>query len=225
MHKSFSLLDEEWMPVRFVDGTVARLGLVEAFARSREIVALAETAPPSLVAQYRLLLVIVHRALVQARGRRENEDRADWHAEGLPLSDIHAYLAHWRDRFWLFHPEAPFLQVAALATAAETRDKRKPWTQIALASANGNTPVVFRPRLGWRSGRDHRCRCHMHFAGLSPVHARRPGQVIARRRQGRRTCQHRCRRSFGSELGEYLVPGLAPGADCPCRSGSPGMGA
>lgn len=143
VHKSFSLLDEEWMPVRFVDGTVARLGLEEVFARSREIVALAETVPPSLVAQYRLLLVIVHRALVQARGRWEDDDRADWHAEGLPLSDIHAYLAHWRDRFWLFHPQAPFLQAAALSAAAETRDKRKPWTQIALASANGNTPVVF----------------------------------------------------------------------------------
>ncbi|MDX3905105.1 MAG: type I-E CRISPR-associated protein Cse1/CasA [Pigmentiphaga sp.] len=143
MDKSFSLLDEEWLPVRFGDGTVVRLGLKEVFARSREIVALAETAPPSLVAQYRLLLAIVHRALTQARERWGDEDRADWHAEGLPLSDIHAYLERWRDRFWLFHPEVPFLQVPALASAPETRDKRKPWTQIALASANGNTPVVF----------------------------------------------------------------------------------
>src|SRR5690606_17102909 len=53
------------------------------------------------------------------------------------------YLEHWRERFWLFHPECPFMQVAVLAEAEETRDKRKPWTQIALASANGNTPVVF----------------------------------------------------------------------------------
>lgn len=143
MHKSFSLLSEAWMPVRFVDGTVTRLGLDEVFARSHEIVALAETAPPSLVAQYRLLLAILHRALLHVRGRWDDDDRADWHADGLPLSDIRAYLARWRDRFWLFHPEAPFLQVAALSAAAETRDKRKPWTQIALASAKGNTPVVF----------------------------------------------------------------------------------
>jgi CRISPR system Cascade subunit CasA len=35
------------------------------------------------------------------------------------------------------------MQVAALATAEETKDKRKPWTQIALASACGSTPLVF----------------------------------------------------------------------------------
>jgi len=28
------------------------------------------------------------------------------------------YLAHWRDRFWLFHPVHPFMQVAALASDA-----------------------------------------------------------------------------------------------------------
>jgi CRISPR system Cascade subunit CasA len=56
---------------------------------------------------------------------------------------ICAYLEKWRDRFWLFHPQTPFMQVAALATAEETKDNRKPWTHIALASACGNTPIVF----------------------------------------------------------------------------------
>src|SRR5690606_26595266 len=96
-----------------------------------------------LVAQYRLLLAITHRALTTAFGSWRDKDRVRWYRDGLPLAEIKAYLQHWRERFWLFHPEFPFLQVAALATAEETRDKRKPWTQIALASANGNTPVVF----------------------------------------------------------------------------------
>lgn len=143
MSNVFCLLDEPWLPVRLADGRVLELGLLELFERSGEIVALAETAPPSLVAQYRLLLAITHRALVTAFGSWRDKDRVRWYREGLPLAEIRAYLEQWRERFWLFHPEYPFMQVAMLARAEETRDKRKPWTQIALASANGNTPVVF----------------------------------------------------------------------------------
>ena len=143
MSKDFCLLDEPWLPVRLADGRVLELGLLEVFDRSGEIVALAETAPPSLVAQYRLLLAITHRALAMAFGNWRDKDRVRWYREGLPLTEIRAYLENWRERFWLFHPDYPFMQVAKLASAEETRDKRKPWTQIALASANGNTPVVF----------------------------------------------------------------------------------
>ncbi|KAF0805180.1 CRISPR-associated Cse1 family protein [Alcanivorax sp. S71-1-4] len=143
MGSSYNLLDEPWLPVRLADGHIVELGLLETFARSADIVALAETAPPSLVAQYRLLLAITHRALTRTLGGWREKDRARWYREGLPLVDIRDYLECWRDHFWLFHPDHPFMQVAALANAEETCDKRKPWTQIALASANGNTPVVF----------------------------------------------------------------------------------
>lgn len=143
MNKDFCLLDEPWLPVRLVDGRVLELGLLELFERSGEIVALAETAPPSLVAQYRLLLAITHRALTTALGSWRDRDRVHWYRQGLPQAEIRAYLEQWRERFWLFHPDYPFMQVAVLAIAEQTREKRKPWTQISLASANGNTPVVF----------------------------------------------------------------------------------
>lgn len=143
MSKEYCLLEERWIPVRMANGRTEELGLLDIFARSADIASLAETAPPNLVAQYRLLLAITHRALVLAVGTWKGKDRARWYREGLPVAEIHAYLEHWRERFWLFHPRFPFMQVADLATADETRDKRKPWTQIALASANGNTPVVF----------------------------------------------------------------------------------
>lgn len=144
MNEAYNLLDEPWLPVRLADGQVLELGLLDTFRRSREIAALAETAPPSLVAQYRLLLAILHRALSQSMTESwKDRDRAGWYRQGLPVEAVIAYLERWRERFWLFHPEQPFLQVAALAQAEETRDKRKPWTQIDLASANGNAPVVF----------------------------------------------------------------------------------
>lgn len=143
MTPAFNLLDEQWLPVRFTDGTIKDVGLIELFERAGQITALAETSPPSLIACYRILLAITHRALTRSLGAWKEKDRARWHQEGLPQAALQGYLQHWRDRFWLFHPEYPFMQVAALAMAEETRDKRKPWTQISLANASGNSPVVF----------------------------------------------------------------------------------
>ena len=162
MNKSYSLLDEPWLPVRLAGSEQAvSLGLLDIFRRSEDIVALADTSPPNLVAQYRLLLAITHRGLVSARQRWSDEDRADWFRGGLPIADIQAYLESQRDRFCLFHPEFPFLQVAALARDEETRERLKPWTQIDLASASGNTPIVF----------DHAC-------DLSPVPST-PARVVS----------------------------------------------
>lgn len=141
---SYNLLDEQWIAVRLASGEITRVSLVDAFARSREIVALADTSPPTLVAQYRLLVAILRRALSVTLAQGWTiEDEAEWYLSGIPCEPVRAYLERWRDRFWLFHPEAPFMQVAALDTADETRDKVKPWTQVSLASASGNTPLVF----------------------------------------------------------------------------------
>jgi CRISPR system Cascade subunit CasA len=143
MNKAFNLLDERWLPVRSNDGELRNVGLLEFFEQVGNTNALAETSPPSLIAMYRLLLAITHRALTLDRGTWKESDRVRWYREGLPQEALRDYLDHWRERFWLFHPEQPFMQVAALATAEETRDTLKPWTQISLASANGNGPVVF----------------------------------------------------------------------------------
>jgi CRISPR system Cascade subunit CasA len=154
---SFNLLDEPWLPVQLHDGHVCDLSLLDVFARARDISALAETTPTSLIAQYRLLLAILHRALTRAQGRWSESDRQRWHRDGLPQAVIRDYLEHWRERFWLFHPKHPFMQVAALAEAEETRDKQKPWTVISLGSASGNTAVMF----------DHSC-----DADVAPAAAR-----------------------------------------------------
>lgn len=139
----YSLLDEPWLPARMRDGQVRDVGLLELFDCASDVSALAETSPPSLIAQYRLLLAITHRAITQKQDRWTDAERVRWYQEGLPQAVIRDYLERWRERFLLFHPHYPFMQVAALAEAVETRDKHKPWTQISLASANGNAPVVF----------------------------------------------------------------------------------
>lgn len=141
--KAFSLLDEGWIAVQCQDGTQGRVGLTRFFEQADRIVGIAETAPASLIALHRIALAILHRALVASRGQWTDTDRARWYRDGLPVNEVLAYLEHWRERFWLFHPAQPFMQVPALAVADETRDRVKPWTQIALERASGNTPLVF----------------------------------------------------------------------------------
>ena len=140
---AFNLLDEPWIPVRTRQGAVQEVSLSDALLHAQDFAALAETSPPNLVALYRVLLAVLHRALTTQHGRWHDADRARWFKQGLPEAPLRAYLAQWRERFWLFHPQQPFMQVAALADAEETKDKRKPWTQISLEGASGNTPVVF----------------------------------------------------------------------------------
>lgn len=140
---AFNLLNELWIPVRTLQGEMHEVSLSTALLRSHEYSALAETAPPNLVALYRLLLAVLHRALTTKHGPWRDSDRARWFRNGLPEQPLHDYLTQWHDAFWLFHPEKPFMQVAALAHAPETCDKVKPWTQISLEGACGNTPVMF----------------------------------------------------------------------------------
>lgn len=140
---TFNLLDEPWIPARFPDGEVRDVSLTQAILEANRISALAETSPPSLIALYRVLLTLLHRALTTHHGPWKDADRARWYRAGLPETPIRAYLNQWSERLWLFHPETPFMQVKALTDAPETREKLKPWTQVCLAGGSGNTPVVF----------------------------------------------------------------------------------
>lgn len=139
----FNLLDEPWLPVRWLSGGSTEVGLRQAFARGHEIAGLAEPSPPSFVALHRLLLAVTHRALTLQFGRWTDGDRARWYRDGLPLEAFERYFDHWRERFWLFHPTQPFMQVAALASIDDTAQRLKPWPVISIANAKGDTPVLF----------------------------------------------------------------------------------
>lgn len=140
---AFNLLDEPWLPVRTHTGEVREASLTEVMLQARDFSALAETSPPNLIALYRLLLAVLHRALTTQHGAWKDADRVRWFRDGLPEAPIRAYLEQWRERFWLFHPTHPFMQVAALAKEDKTREKLKPWTQVALEMSGGDAPLVF----------------------------------------------------------------------------------
>lgn len=143
MDKCFNLLDEPWIPVRMLDGRQQTLSLLRVLDEAQQIRALAESEPPSLIALYRLLLAITHRALSQRPGGWDHQDRCAWYRDGLPLEELRLYLERWRERFWLFHPVHPFMQVVALASVVDIRRNRKPWTQISLGNATGDDPTIF----------------------------------------------------------------------------------
>lgn len=206
----FNLLDSPWVPVRYLDGSTDELGLLDVFDRAAQIEGLAETSPPNLVALYRVLLAITHRALTLHLGRWTDRDRARWYAQGLPSGAVADYLTHWRDRFWLFHPQYPFMQVAALATAGETRDKLKPWTQIALASANGNNPVMFDHSLDTEPVSIDCAAALRHLIGTLQFVAGGPVKVLHGHDKAGPLCNSAAAIPVGKNLAQTLLLALHP---------------
>lgn len=111
----FNLLDEPWIPVRLLDGTIADVGLLELLRRTTDIADLACELPTQSIAILRLLLAIAYRVATPL-------DAHDWARqwdEGAPTDQMIEYLEQWRDRFYLFGGRFPFMQVADLRTAKD----------------------------------------------------------------------------------------------------------
>ncbi|MCL4463234.1 MAG: type I-E CRISPR-associated protein Cse1/CasA [Firmicutes bacterium] len=128
--KEFNLLYEPWILVMKPDGTVEEVSLLELFRRAPEWRGLAGELPTQDVAVLRLLLAILHAVF----GRYDIEGsyappsspaaalerwKAIWDFGEFPMRIIKDYLLHFEDRFWLFHPEHPFYQVAGLDNATD----------------------------------------------------------------------------------------------------------
>ena len=108
----YNLLDEPWIPVRLLDGTITDVGLLELLRRTTDIADLACELPTQSIAIQRLILAVAYRV-----GTPHTTD--DWARQwdvGAPTEDMIAYLECWRDRFYLFGGSFPFMQVADLRT-------------------------------------------------------------------------------------------------------------
>lgn len=108
----FNLLDEPWIPVRLLDGTIADVGLLELLRRTTEIADLACELPTQSIAIQRLVLAVAYRVAAPA----DEDEWIDLFDEGLPTEAMTNYLEQWRDRFYLFGGCYPFMQVADLRT-------------------------------------------------------------------------------------------------------------
>ncbi|MCR4392388.1 MAG: type I-E CRISPR-associated protein Cse1/CasA [Candidatus Acetothermia bacterium] len=133
--QKFNLVEEPWIPV-LRGGRVVEVGIREALLEAPSIARIETPSPLEEAALHRLLLALLHRAL---KGPRRPEDVLDWwRAGGFPKAHIQDYLERHRDRFFLFHPQAPFLQVADLPAKNPL-----PWSKLLPELASGNNPTLF----------------------------------------------------------------------------------
>lgn len=137
----YNLIDEKWIPVRFLDGTRDELGIGDTLLRSKEIATIEDPSPLVVAALHRLLLAVLYRALA---GPTDIDQAKALFKVGLPDDKIMAYLEKWRDRFWLFDEKYPFYQVSAY----DPQDKQgkkdwKSWPAIAAEHNASNAKVLF----------------------------------------------------------------------------------
>lgn len=111
----YNLLDEPWIPVRLIDGTITDVGLLELLRRTNDIADLACELPTQSIAIQRLILAIAYRVATP----RDARDWARQWDDGAPTEQMIEYLERWRDRFFLFGGRFPFMQVADLRTAKD----------------------------------------------------------------------------------------------------------
>ena len=109
----FNLLDEPWIPVRLLDGTIADVGLLELLRRTTDIADLACELPTQSIAIQRLVLAVAYRVATP----RDTRDWVRQWEDGAPTEQMIEYLERWRDCFYLFGDRYPFMQVADLRTA------------------------------------------------------------------------------------------------------------
>jgi len=132
----FNLLTEPWIPVRPTGTTSMRLvGLREAITQAREFTGIEDASPLQTVALYRLLLAVLHRALM---GPKDSGDVAKWWKDGFPEEALKVYFQAHGARFELFG-EQPFMQVADLPLEGF----KQSWTWLSADTGRANTLAVF----------------------------------------------------------------------------------
>lgn len=123
----FSLIDDDWIRCRRLDGDLVEMSLTTLFATAGSIRSISGDSPIQDYAVLRVLLPIfwrAHRRDPDLSHGGEAERYSDWWEErhealiaGGPDSTVLEYLSKYRDRFNLVGP-TPFMQVGSLETAS-----------------------------------------------------------------------------------------------------------
>lgn len=131
----FNLIDEKWIPVRFLDGTRGDLGIMDTLLCSKKIAAIEDQSPLVVAALHRFLLAVLYRAL---QGPTDVDQAKELFKTGLPEEKLKAYLEKWRDRFWLFDEKYPFSQIPSFKPK-----EWRAWTVLAAEHNADNAKVLF----------------------------------------------------------------------------------
>ena len=122
----FNLIDEPW--IRVMDGNcqISEVSLKDAIINAHNYKSLSGELPTQDIAVMRLMLAVLHTVYARADedgneapledDEEEAVDRwkALWKKGRFSEKATGDYFEKWHERFWLFHPERPFAQVAGL---------------------------------------------------------------------------------------------------------------
>lgn len=133
IEKKMNLVTEPWIPVIDKEGEYCTISLMDVFTQGDQYSDLT-VRPHERISLMRLFICIAHAAL---NGPTDYDEWLEVHAN-LP-SAAKKYLEQWKDSFWLFHPQNPFLQIAGL----DENIKSVPVTKLDFALATGNNTTLF----------------------------------------------------------------------------------
>jgi CRISPR system Cascade subunit CasA len=121
--KAFNLLYEPWIMVLNLEGETEEVSLLTVLERAHEFRCLAGELPTQDIAILRLILATLYATFTRADVHGERKSIASgqealerwkciWERKRFPFAPIKQRLCHYEERFYLFHPEWPFYQVA-----------------------------------------------------------------------------------------------------------------
>ncbi|HAP79518.1 MAG TPA: type I-E CRISPR-associated protein Cse1/CasA, partial [Ruminococcus sp.] len=126
----FNLLDEPWVRVMDGDCNVVELSLKDTIINAHKYKSLKGELPTQDIAVMRLILAVLHTIFsrVDENGEEESIDskkdalkrwKALWDKGKFSEKAVCEYFEKWHERFWLFHPDRPFGQVAGLKSGTD----------------------------------------------------------------------------------------------------------
>lgn len=126
----FNLLDEPWIRVLDMQNSIQEVSLKELLLQAHTFRAFSGELPTQDAAVMRVALALLHAVFSRTdeTGNGDPPEEEDdavqlwkriWEAGKLPEKPLNDYFAEWHERFWLFHPERPFYQVAGLNCGTE----------------------------------------------------------------------------------------------------------
>lgn len=153
--KEFNLIDENWILVMESDCTVHSVSLKDALLNAHKYVDFAGEMPTVNVSIMRTMLAVLQTVFerMDGTGQRVTLEDVDeaverwgeiWRLKHFPEEPICSYLDEWHERFYLFHPERPFLQFMEAKAATEYEAK----TLNGAVSESNNKRRLFSQRFG-----------------------------------------------------------------------------
>ena len=124
--REFNLIDEPWIRVMDENCKVVEVSLLDAIINAHKYKSLSGELPTQDVAVMRLILAVIHTVVSRYDEYGDENDLEDseddaldrwkglWEQGYFPENAVREYLEQWHERFWLFHPDRPFGQVAGL---------------------------------------------------------------------------------------------------------------